>query len=258
MEDRDAATLKGVGLIVAVLAAGVLIYRFAAPPEPAPAPAPPSAPAAQAQPAAPAAPAAGLPPLEDSDLLVRARAAALSRDARFAAWLKHGDLIARLTASANIVAAGKVPSDALAFLAPAAKFPVRRRGGRLEMDPRGYARYDGFASAVASVDADAAARLFLDLKPLFQKAWESLGERGGDATGVFLRAAAEVGAAPVLTGPVELVPAKKGIVYAYADPSLEALSPARKQVLRMGPKNAAKVQAKLKAIAAALEAGGPR
>ncbi len=40
--------------------------------------------------------------------------------------------------------------------------------------------------------------------------------------------------------------------YRYVDPKLEALSPAQKQLLRMGPENAQKIQAKLRELAGVL------
>jgi hypothetical protein len=43
-----------------------------------------------------------------------------------------------------------------------------------------------------------------------------------------------------------------GVGYAFADPRDEGLTPAQKQLLRMGPGNARIVQAKLREIALAL------
>ena len=40
--------------------------------------------------------------------------------------------------------------------------------------------------------------------------------------------------------------------YAYSDPRLESLTPAQKQLLRMGPANVRKIQARLRGIANAL------
>jgi hypothetical protein len=248
MEDNDRQVWIGAALFVAVIAAGVLIYRFASAPPPMTAAAPPPAPAPAA------APAAALPKLEESDAFVRGRAAALSPDPRFAEWLKNDDLAARLTAAANLIARGQVPADAFKFLAPRSKFPALRRGGKIFMDPRGYARYDALANAVASLDAPAAASFFRDLKPLFQQAWNSLGEKGGDVQDVFVRAVSELLRAPNLGGVVELKEGKKGIVYVFADGAVEGLSPAQKQLLRMGPKNARRVQLKLREIALALGA----
>ena len=42
------------------------------------------------------------------------------------------------------------------------------------------------------------------------------------------------------------------VVYEYADPRLEAMTPAQKALLRMGPRNVPRVQAKLRELAAAL------
>ncbi len=41
-------------------------------------------------------------------------------------------------------------------------------------------------------------------------------------------------------------------MYEYADRTLEALTPAQKQLLRMGPANVARIQAKLREFQAAL------
>jgi hypothetical protein len=43
------------------------------------------------------------------------------------------------------------------------------------------------------------------------------------------------------------------VTYAYEDPGLEALLPAQKQLLRLGPRNARVVRAKLAEIARLLE-----
>jgi hypothetical protein len=248
VEENDRAVLRGAALLAAVLAAGVVIYRFASAPPPLIPRGSPGLPAAAPE------PAADLPRLEESDAFVRTRAAALSADPRFAAWLKPDDLISRAAAAANMISRGKVPADALAFLAPKSKFPVVKRRGRVYMDPRGFSRYDALGGAFSSIDAAAAARFFRDLEPLFQRAWESLGEKGGRVEDVFLRAAGELIQAPSLGPDVELKEGQKGIGWAFADPALEGLSPAQKQLLRMGPKNAAAIQFKLREIARALGA----
>ena len=57
---------------------------------------------------------------------------------------------------------------------------------------------------------------------------------------------------PLSDQPLAVVPMQKGIGYRYADPALEQLTPAQKQLLRMGPGNARAVVAFLKALRAAL------
>ena len=61
---------------------------------------------------------------------------------------------------------------------------------------------------------------------------------------------------PIPDGPVAVT--ARGGVYGFADPRLEALSPAQKLLLRSGPDNARRVQTQLSAIAAALGAVGRR
>ena len=46
----------------------------------------------------------------------------------------------------------------------------------------------------------------------------------------------------------------RGASYAYADPRYEALTGAQKQLLRMGPANAQRVQARLREFKNALDA----
>lgn len=247
MEDNDRSVLRGAALLAAVIAAGVVIYRFASAP-------PPLIPLAGGAPAAASGPSAAVPALEESDPFLRARAAALSPDPRFKTWLAMTDLAQRAAAAVNMISRGKVPSDALAFLGPRSKFLTMKRGKKLFVDPRSYARYDAVGDVIGSVDAAAAARFYRDLQPLFQKAWEALGEKDSGFEPAFLRAAGELVQAPGLPPEVELKEGKKGLVYVYADPALEALSPAQKQLLRMGPKNAAAIQFKLREIARALGA----
>ena len=56
---------------------------------------------------------------------------------------------------------------------------------------------------------------------------------------------------PALDERVALEP--NGITYADSDPKLESLSPAQKQLLRMGPRNSEAVRRKLEEIAALLK-----
>ena len=51
-------------------------------------------------------------------------------------------------------------------------------------------------------------------------------------------------ATPIPQGPMRVVEGR-GATWAFADPALEALDPAQKHLLRMGPDNAARVIATL-------------
>lgn len=246
MDEKDEVG-GGLLLLFAALAAlaGLAAWHFFKPAAPAALPAAP-APAAPA----PAVSSEPLPALEESDAWTRGKAAGLSTDPRFAEWLKPENLLQRWAAATAIVGDGKVPGDALSFLRPKRKFAVRREGGLAYADPKSWERYDAAADVFASLDAKAAAAFFAAARPLIDQAWAGLGGGPGALDGVG-RAAKELLAAPSADG-AALKPAEKGIGWVYADPALEGRSPAQKQLMRMGPRNQAKVQAKVRELALAL------
>lgn len=235
-----------VGLLIAGVVAGVFGARYFLAPAPAPGLSSPT-------PATATAPS-NLPALEDSDKLAREKAAGLSADLSFREWLESDSLIARLTAVINRAAHGQVPRDILAPFAPKEKFKVKTKDGKVVVDPAGYARYDKIAAFAGSVNALDAANVFTYLLPLFDAAQRGLGEPNTSAKEALFTAVRELLAAPVLEGDVPLKAGKKGIGWAYADEKLEALSPAQKQMIRLGPKNQRALQLQLRAIAEALGA----
>ncbi len=238
--------MTGRSALFAVLAAAAAAGYYAYRRSPAPAPGLSSA-------SAPAVKPSGLPSLEESDELVREKAFSLSTDIGVRSWLSSDSLIARFVGGMHRIANGEVPRESLGVFAPRGAFPLKRRQGRAYADPAGGARYAAFVAAVDSIDAPAAAALFIEFEPLLDAAYAELGEKSGSARAAFHAAAAELLATPAVPETAELKPGKKGIVWIYADPKLEALSPAQKQLLRLGPRGRKAVQDKLSAIAAALE-----
>lgn len=194
-----------------------------------------------------------LPVLEESDPFFRAEAGALSASPLLARWLALDHLIPRLAAAMNRAADGEVARDTFAPLRPKGKFRVKKKEGRTVVDPASWARYDELGALVQSVDAVAVARLYERLYPLFDAAQAGLGESARPRE-LFSAAARPLMDAPVPEGEPDLIEGKKGLGWAYADERLEGLTPVQKQLLRMGPKNQAAVQTKLRAIALALGA----
>ncbi len=191
-----------------------------------------------------------LPPLAESDPAVRDLAGGLSSRPDVAHWLSERSLVQRLVAVVDDIAEGATPRPLLLSMAPAGAFATVTRGERVYVDPQSYARYDDVADAFTSLDADRCAQVYVRLTPLIDEAYRDLGRperRFGDALG---RAIARLLATPVVEGDVELRPLVT--TYAFARPDLEALSPAQKQLLRMGPRNVRAIQTHLRAIAAAL------
>jgi len=191
-----------------------------------------------------------LPPLAESDPLVRELAGHLSSQPRLAAALATPDVIRRFVAAVDNVADGEVPRVQLPALAPTGEFRVEERPDGASIDPRSYARYDAVGDLVGSIDAAGSAELYHRLAPLADAAYAELGypDRRFDDR---LRAAlVRLLGTPLLEGRVAVTP--RVLTWRFADPALERLSPVQKQLVRLGPRNERLVQQKLREIAEAL------
>jgi len=250
-----AAAAAMVGLVVAI---GYVVLRPSRTPRPlvsaSPAASAQPAPAASATPsAAPSPESIALPSLDDSDGVVRELATRLSAHPQLPLWLGANDLVRRFSAVIVNVASGENPRPHAAYLAPREGFRVTSRQGRLVVDPAAYARYDALADGVASLDAAGCAHVYRLLSPLLDAAARELGQAEGGFDGVLATAVTSLLAVPLIEGDVPLRPVTRAIVlYEYADARLESLTPAQKQLLRMGPRNVRKVQDKLREMSAAL------
>jgi DUF3014 family protein len=187
-----------------------------------------------------------LPPLADTDPLVRQLVSRLSSHPKVVAWFATGQLIRNFTVVVLNIAEGQTPTPHLRAVPLAGTFIVDARTGVPVIDPRSYRRYDEYADAVAALDAQGTARLYATLKPRIREAAGELGHPD-DFDAVFERAIAELLQTPVIDGPVALTP--KGLQYEFADPRLASLTAAQRQFLRMGPRNVRAIQAKLREIA---------
>jgi hypothetical protein len=233
-------------LLVAAIAAYVWWQRRG---EPAPQ-APPVVAEPAAEPVPQPEPETPLPPLATSDSAVRLLVAGITSHPEVGAWLATDDLVRRFVVSVSNAAEGVSPRRHLAFLTPNEPFAVAPRGERVEIDPSGYRRYDLLTDVVTSVDARGFAGLFRRLDPLMQEAYRELGYPDADFRRTFLRALRHLLRTPRPSGPVQLEADVAS--YRFADPSLEELSAAQKQLLRMGPENQVRIQEKLREIGRAM------
>jgi hypothetical protein len=192
-----------------------------------------------------------VPPLDESDAVVRELVAKLSSHPAVAAWLTTDGLIRNFTVVvANIVEA-RTPGVHLRALRPSSTFQVFERGGETYIDPRSYQRYDKVAAAAASIDPAGAARLYATLKPRIEDAYRELGAPDQTFDRALERAIVVLLKTPVVDGPVR-VETHGAAGYAFASPELEGLSAPQKHLLRAGPANVRTIQSALRAIAVAL------
>jgi hypothetical protein len=218
-----------------------------------------AAPATAEQRAAPRAPVGPLggnaaridvPPLDQSDPVVRELVKQISAHPRIAAWLATDGLIRGFTVAVENVAEGTTPAARLRVLRPASGFETTGRAEDLRMAPRSFQRYDDLADAAASIDAAGAARLYATLKPRIEEAYRDLGFPDTPFDRTLERAIVLLLRTPASDGAARLEP--KGIGYGFVDPGLEGLTAAQKQLLRTGPRNVPIIQASLRRIALAL------
>ena len=241
-----------VGLVAAVFVVVALVAAYFWFPKPAT-----DRPVASTQPAAqPAADVRGslgppvdaieLPPLFLTDPLVRDLIGRLSSSPQVMAWLATDGLVRNLVACIDNVASGQSPASHLVRLSPKAKFRAVAKGGTFVIDQGSYARYTGIADAVASLDPAGLASVYSKLKPRMVEAYRELGHPEGDIDGATERAITILLQAPVVEGEIALT--EEVISYKFQQKEVEALEPAQKHLLRMGPRNQRVVQDQLRAI----------
>jgi hypothetical protein len=211
-----------------------------APAAPAPVPEQPEAPRVQAA-------DIDLPPLPETDPIVRELVARLSSHPTVAAWLTTKGLVVNFTVATLNVAEGRTPAQFLRPIAPRGRFRTTSGGEELFVDPRSYERYNPHGDAIAAIDAVGAATLYLTLKPRITEAYRELGYPDDDFDRVLERAIGVLLQTPTVDEKVAIYP--KGLTYAYSEPKLQALSPPQKQLLRLGPRNGQAVRDKLAEIA---------
>src|SRR3954453_4093669 len=188
-----------------------------------------------------------LPPLDQTDPIVRQLLSALTSHPTVTAWLASDHLIHNFALVTQNIAEGRSPSRELRSIQPTGAFKAAGEAANEYIDPASYQRYDRYADAIASIDARGAARLYATLKPRITEAYRELGDPDGEFEPVLTRALGELLRTPVIDTRVALT--RKSVDYEFADPALESLSGAQRQFLRMGPRNVRLVQQKLREIA---------
>ncbi len=251
------APSRGPGWLVPAVALAVFcgllltlwIYRSRQEKAPVQTAAGPAAPSAPPHAVAPEPPTT-LPALADLDAFARGLVSPLLKTAIGQSWLTTDHLAEQFTAIVQGVAEGRAPTRMLGRFRPSAPFRVITKGDRTVIDPQTYARYDVIADAVGGLDPAAAAQAYKTLLPRLNEAYAQLGIQDATLDAALQRALVVLLSTPVPSGDVAVVPS--GGTYVFADPTLEALTPAQKLLIRTGPANARRIQTQLAALATAL------
>ena len=186
----------------------------------------------------------------DDDVLVRNAAARLSAHPRLAAILVNDRLLGRFVAAVDAVAGGFSPRDEVDFLNPGRAFLVREDEGRLVIAAGSYRRYSAATDVFASLNIEGSVELYRKFRPRLEEIYEQTAWASEDFDTRFRDAVDHLLEVEVPSGQVEVE--QRAIVYAFAEDSLENLSHAQRQLIRMGPENARRVQGKLLQLRSAL------
>jgi hypothetical protein len=191
-----------------------------------------------------------VPPLDESDPIVRDLVRRITSHPAVLAWLTTNGLIRNFTVVVVNVVEGVTPARHLRVLRPTSAFSVVERDGKFFIDRQSYERYDSVAAAAASIDPAGAARLYATLKPRIEDAYVQLGLRPDSFDAMLEKAIVSLLHTPAVDAEVYAAP--KGIAYRFADPNLENLTAAQKQLLRAGSRNVRIIQSSLRQLALAL------
>jgi hypothetical protein len=241
--------VAAIGALAWALAFYFRTWFEAAPPAPPPVAQEVPAPAAAPEPAirhplAESADApASLPALENSDSMMRDSVSRLIGGKAFADMVVPYQLVRRIVATVDNLPRRTAPTRAMPLNAVPGAFAAVTSREETVIDRGNYARYVPYVNVVAAIDAPALVRGYVNLYPLFQRAYEELGFPGKYFNDRLMEAIDDLLATPELDGAPKLL--RPRVLYEFADPDLETRSAGEKILLRMGPENAARVKAKL-------------
>ncbi|HLU05366.1 MAG TPA: DUF3014 domain-containing protein [Woeseiaceae bacterium] len=124
--------------------------------------------------------------------------------------------------------------------------------GEYVIAPENYERYDAIVGMVENADVAEVEELYRRFFPLFQKAYIGLGYPDGYFNDRVIEVIDHLLATPEPGG--ELILTRPHVLYEFADPELEELSPGQKLLLRMGDEHRATVKERLREFRARIVA----
>jgi hypothetical protein len=248
-----AAALIGVGIYYRMRGprpaptATAPVPRMAAQPAPTPLPSSTTQAAAvqhpiPAQSATPRTPP--LPPLNHSDAMVVGALNRLIGHPAVARFLVPKNVIRRIVVTVDNLPRAKVSAHLRPIKPTPGKTLVDRQGGITTLSARNFARYTPFVAVVSRINVKALARLYFRLYPLFQQAYQSLGYPHKYFNDRLVQAIDSMLATPAVSGPIDLV--RPHVFWQFSNPRLQGLPAGQKLLIRMGPRNAAVIEAKLR------------
>ena len=143
---------------------------------------------------------------------------------------------------------GDVIRESATIAPPDARFSTQTVDEQLYIDERTYARYNETVEWFEELDSRALVSLYRDFEPLFNQAFGEISHPDESFETQLIEAIDMLLATPEPDGLLAL--SDERVMYTFADPELEELPAAQKQMLRLGLDNQRRVKRKLREIRA--------
>lgn len=226
-------------------------------PEPEPEPVEPEESAPPPEPEEP--PEEPLPPLGESDEVIREELAQLRNGSQLLDLLVTDDVIRKTVRAVTAAKEGALVNKYRPVTELEEPFEAEPVGGptgeneqpRYRMSEESYERYDARVNLLSSMNPESLVAVYQRYYPLLEEAYQEQGVEQGSFHDVVQAAIDNMLAAPIIEKDILLV--QPSVMYRYADPELEALPPVQKLMLRMGPDNSRKLKAVLRRLQAELD-----
>jgi hypothetical protein len=202
-----------------------------------------------------------LPPLDQSDAYLGGVLRDLVGRKAVASFLNLDGFARRFVATVNNLASDSASTGRWPVRETTGRFQADARDDHLVISPRNAARYTPFVTFVEAIDTRKAVAAYVAMYPLLQRAYEELGEPIPYFNDRVVAVIDDLLATPDIAQPVRVKhidadgaspsPAAARL-YVYDDPSLESRTAGQKILMRVGPDNAKRLEAKLVEIRALL------
>ncbi|MCB1049132.1 MAG: DUF3014 domain-containing protein [Acidobacteria bacterium] len=186
------------------------------------------------------------PDLEESDPFLETEHKNVSSHPYWNRLWEQNHLIRKFATAADLISRNKNPYSQAFFLRPSGEFTVQKNRDQAYLSEKNFQRYQGLVTAVEAIDTAKAVQYYHFLEPVFEAAYKELGNTDRSWQETLNFAMTQIETTPLPSAPPELI--GQGKVYIFKDPSLEALPPVQKAMIRMGNINARKIIEAVKAF----------
>jgi len=195
-----------------------------------------------------------VPAPENTDAAVQANLVDLVGQQGVLGFLQLDGFVRRVVATVDNLDRQHAPARLWPVNPTPGQFTVSGPDGQKHIDPDNGLRYAPFVQFVETVDMTRAAALYRWMYPLFQRSYEELGYPGRYFNDRLVKVIDHLLRTPTPPLPVAVTLLEiKGpyaserpwVHYEYADPALKQASAGQKLLMRMGPVNQRRLQAKL-------------